>query len=182
MNEKVFMTLVGLAVGAAIAFAGYSLGEVKKMKKETTEVKDTLREKLDMTVEEVKNASPIDIQETVINKAVEKAAKEEVSFRADKIGEKLNAEIREDMRAQIFAEIDDIKMHYADDVRDEMEAQVQHVTVDDIRQEVVKAAAEEAERQMQAEMSAIIKGHKKQLDDLTQIYNNISAYVKGGNN
>lgn len=179
MNEKTLLIILGLIAGAALGFAGYSASEVKKIRKENDDLEDTLKEKLDMAVDTVRQASPIDIQEAVVNKAVEKAAREVVSKRADIIGNKLNAEIREDMRAQIFAEIDDIKTHYEDEVRESMEAQAHMVSVDDIREEVVEAAAKEAEKQMQNEMGSIINKHKSQLDDIAKIYNNISAAMKG---
>lgn len=181
---KIFMGITGGTSVLALCFAGYSAHQLKKQKKENESLAKVLKDKLDMTVEEVKNASPIDIQQAVIEKAVDKAAKHEVECWSATEGHGVRQEAITGMKLACAAAIHDLEKDVKPEVAKILKDKASKVSIDEIQQEVIKSTSKEIGKElnnrMDREIEKLMKEQQERIKTLNKVYDNINAAIQKG--
>lgn len=174
MKGKDILTIIGAVGGAAgVAFGAYNYYQNRKMQKERDDLLNTLAEKIDISVSEIRDIGNVDISEKLIKAAVDQASKEAVSSYAEQV----RKDILADMHAECWKAVEDLKESVRDDVKKTLEAKAKKVTIEDIKRDVVDKCTEDSKRYIRTEMDEITSQYKKQIDNLTQVYNNISTAI-----
>ena len=165
MNK--FDNLVGL-FGAALGMIGigYALGTHSKMAK--------ISDKLDISIEDLANRTPVDIPDSMIERATEKAVALEVKNAVGKATDIVLKEVKRDIHKQVG---DAIESEYSDikySVLEQVTNEAAKIDVKRVRADVEKAAKEAVLEKLDTNMDDILENFNDQLKNTSRIYNSIA--------
>ena len=165
MNK--FDNLVGL-FGAALGMIGigYALGTHSKMAK--------ISDKLDISIEDLANRTPVDIPDSMIERATEKAVALEVKNAVGKATDIVLKEVKRDIHKQVS---DAIESEYSDikySVLEQVTNEAAKIDVKRVRADVEKAAKEAVLEKLDTNMDDILENFNDQLKNTSRIYNSIA--------
>ena len=165
MNK--FDNMVGL-FGAAIGLigVGYALGTHSKMAK--------ISEKLDISIEDLAGKIPVDIPESMIERATEKAIAYEVKQAVNKTTDVVLKEVKHDIHKQVS---DAVESEYSDIksiVLEEVTNEAAKIDVKRVRADVEKAAKEAVLEKLDDNMDDILENFNDQLKNTSRIYSSIA--------
>lgn len=165
MNK--YDNLIGLA-GAALGMLGigYALGTHSKMAK--------ISDKLDMSINDLANNTPVDIPEHMIERATEKAVALEVKNAVGKATDVVLKEVKRDIHKQVSDAIESEYSDIKESVLDEVTNEVAKIDVKRVRADVEKAAKEAVLEKLDDNMDDILENFNDQLKNTSRIYNSIA--------
>lgn len=165
MNK--FDNLVGL-FGAALGMIGigYALGTHSKMAK--------ISDKLDISIEDLANRTLVDIPDSMIERATEKAVALEVKNAVGKATDIVLKEVKRDIHKQVSDVIESEYSSIKDTVLDEVTDEVAKIDIKRVRADVEKAAKETVLEKLDANMDDILENFNDQLKNTSRIYNSIA--------
>ena len=165
MNK--FDNLVGL-LGAALGMIGigYALGTHSKMSK--------ISEKLDLSIEDLASKTPVDIPESMIERATEKAVALEVKNAVGKATDVVLKDVKRDIHKQVSDAIESEYSSIKDVVLEEVTDEVAKIDVKRVRADVEKAAKEAVLEKLDDNMDDILENFNDQLKNTSRIYNSIA--------
>ena len=190
MLEKKEKILIGVGFGVSLIFGGVSLGvsihtsnKYKKQKEENESISKIIKDKLDMTIDEVRNASTIEIKDQVIEAAVKESADVEVAHWAHTDGQGIRTQVRGDIMVICNSAVNEIKNDIKPLVKHTMEEKAKQVSIDDIQKEVIgktsKEVGDQLKRRMDDEVNKMIKDQNERIQTLNKVYDNINAAIGG---
>ena len=159
-----FVGLIGAALG--LLGIGYALGTHSKMAK--------ISDKLDISIEDLSSKTPVDIPETMIERATEKAVALEVKNAVGKATDVVLKEVKRDIHKQVSDAIESEYSDIKDSVLDEVTNEVAKIDVKRVRADVEKAAKEAVLEKLDANMDDILENFNDQLKNTSRIYNSIA--------
>ena len=165
MNK--FDNLLGL-FGAAIGLLGigYAVGTHSKMSK--------ISEKLDISIEDLANKTPVDIPDSMIERATEKAVALEVKSAVSKATDVVLKEVKRDIHKQVSDAVESEYSDIKDSVLEEVASEVAKIDVKRVRADVEKAAKEAVLEKLDDNMDDILENFNDQLKNTSRIYNSIA--------
>lgn len=144
----------GIVVG--VVGVGYGWWKAKK----ADEQMRALAKKLDTTVENLEKKTTVDIQDDIINKAIEKTVDREVKKNVEntvkQLKDKMDKEIENDVRKEVSHNLNTIK----EDVASTISLQVAEIDEDALRKTVEKQAADR-----------VVNKHDKDLEKSIERFN-----------
>ena len=178
------LAAIGVASGISLVVSLSTAENYKKQKEENESIAKTLKDKLNMTVDEVRKATPIEIQEHVIEAAVKESADFVVSDWAHTDGKAIHAKVRSDMDIICSNAVRDLKDEMRPTVKHILEEQAKNVSIDDIQRAVIGKTSQEVgdklKRRMDAEVDKMVKDQNERIQSLNKVYDNINAALKKG--
>lgn len=165
MNK--FDNMVGL-FGAAIGLLGigYAVGTHSKMSK--------ISEKLDISIEDLANKTPVDIPDSMIERATEKAVALEVKNAVSKATDVVLKEVKRDIHKQVSDAVESEYSDIKESVLEEVTNEVAKIDVKRVRADVEKAAKEAVIEKLDDNMDDILENFNDQLKNTSRIYNSIA--------
>ena len=165
MNK--YDNLVGLA-GAALGILGigYALGTHSKMAK--------ISNKLDISIDDLANKTPVDISDSMIERATEKAVTFEVKNAVTKVTDAVLKDVKRDIHKQVSDAIESEYSSIKDSVLEEVTDEVAKIDVKRVRADVEKAAKEAVLEKLDDNMDDILENFNDQLKNTSRIYNSIA--------
>lgn len=162
-----FDNLVGFG-GAAIGMIGigYALATRSKMNK--------IGEKLDIAIEELAGKTPVDIPDSMIERATEKAVAVEVKNAVSKATDVVIKEVKRDIHKQVSDAIESEYSSIKESVLEEVTEEVAKIDVKRVRSDVEKAAKEAVLDKLDTSMDGILENFNDQLKNTSRIYNSIA--------
>lgn len=166
MNNK-FDNLVGM-LGAALGLVGigYALGTHSKMSK--------ISDKLDISIEDLANKTPVDIPESMIERATEKAVAIEVKNAVSKATDVVLKDVKRDIHKQVSDVIESEYSSIKDTVLEQATEEAAKIDVKRVRADVEKAAKEAVLEKLDDNMDHILENFNDQLKNTSRIYNSIA--------
>lgn len=162
---------VGIIIG--LAGVGYSVWQTKNLDKTTR--------KLDMTLDEINTKNPVDIQESVVNKAIERAVDREVRLTvtetARRVREDIHAEISKEIKKAIEAEYKKI----ANEVSEKISEQVAAIDEYALKERVQQKAEDKVMKKLDGCLDGALGMFNNQLGNVNKIYQNIANTITGNN-
>lgn len=152
-DSDALVGLVGFAVG--MIGIGYAIGVNSKVAK--------IGEKLDKSVDELASDVPIEVDDAVVNRAIEKAVAREVNHGVHKT---MEAEVHKQVVGFVNSEYSTIK----DTVLSEVTEAASKIDVNRVRADVEKAAKEHALKKFDTNLDDIVNNYKSNLENVTKIY------------
>lgn len=163
MTEKAIKIIVvgaGAGITAGAAYLGRKLHNLAK--------------KVGMAVEDLAKAEKGDIQQELIEKSVERAARQEVKrYAADAANEALNS-IRSEVKAQVKKTVDETFSELKAAVQDEVTSQVANIDHRALQKDVTEQAKKKILEKFDGNLDDILKDFSDNLDRVKKIYTSIS--------
>ena len=157
MNNK-FDGIVGLlGVTVGLIGVGYALGTHSKMAK--------ISEKLDMSIEDLASQTPIDIPDSMIERAVEKAVAYEVKQAVGKATDAVIVDIKRDVNKQVSDAVESEYSNIKATVLKELTDEAAKIDVKRVRADVEKAAKEHALEKFDDKLDDIVDEFKEKVED-----------------
>ena len=156
--------IIGLAVG--MIGVGYALGARSKMAK--------ISEKIDMSIDDIANKTPVDISDSLIERATEKAVVYEVKQAVSKATDATIADMKRDIHKQVSDAVNTEYSSIKTSVLNEITNEAAKIDVNRVRADIEKAAKEAVMDKLDTNMDQILENFNEQLKNTTKIYNSIA--------
>ena len=159
--------LVGL-FGAAFGLLGlgYAMGTHSKMAK--------ISEKLDKSIDELANNTTVDIPDSMIECAVEKAVAAEVKTAVGKATDAAVLDVKREIRKQVGDAVESEYSNIKDTVLEEITKEAAKIDAKRVRADVEKAAKEHALEKFDDNLDGILENFNDQLKNTSKIYTSIA--------
>ena len=162
-----FVGMLGLACG--LVGLGYALGTRSKMAK--------ISEKLDCSIEDLAGSMPIDIPNSMIERAVEKAVAAEAKQAVGKATDAAIVAVKRDIHKQVTDAVEREYSNIKGTVLEELITEASKIDAKRVRADVEKAAKEIALEKFDDNLDDILQKHNDELENVTKIYKAISDAV-----
>lgn len=166
MNNK-FDGIVGLlGVTVGLIGVGYAFGTHSKMAK--------ISENLDRSIEDLASKTPIDIPDSMIERAVEKAVAYEVKQAVCKAKDAVIVDVKRDIHKQVSDAVESEYSNIKGVVLEEVTNEAAKIDVKRVRSDIEKAAKEAVLEKLDDNMDDILENFNDQLKNTSRIYNSIA--------
>ena len=156
--------LLGLTVG--MIGIGYALSTQSKMNK--------ISEKIDLSIEEMAAKTPVDISESLVERATEQAVAYEVKQAVNKAMDITIAEIKRDIHKQVSEAVESEYSTLKTTVLKEVSDEAAKIDINRVRADIEKSAKEAVLDKLDTNMDNILENFNEQLKNTTKIYNSIA--------
>lgn len=160
---------IGILMG--LAGVGYSIYKSRKF--------DEASKKIDVSVEDIVKKTPVDIQQSIIDKAVEIAVDRAVTAKANAtvadIKRDIHSEIEKQVRQEVGGTVETIKER----VSKEMNDQIDHIDKDTMLKEVARKVSDELKIEGRKELNHQLTGIVNDLSDNLASYKRVYDGVVG---
>ena len=165
-------SLIGFAgVAVGLVGIGYAIGTHTKMAK--------ISEKLECSIEELAGRTPVDIPESMIERAVEKNVAFEVKAAVGKITDAVTADVKRDIHKQVSDAVESEYSNVKDAVLDELVSAASKIDVHRVRNDIEKAAKVKALEKLDDNLDDILTNFNDQLKNTSKIYTSIADAMTG---
>lgn len=169
-----FVCVLGVAVG--LVGVGYAVGTHTKLAK--------IAEKLDCSIDELAGRTPVDIPDSMIERAVERAVAASVKEAVGKATDSIVADVKKTMHKQVNEAVESEYSNVKETVLDELVHAASKIDVRRVRSDVEKAAKEHALEKFDDRLDDILESFNNQLTNTSKIYTSIAdamvGYKSGG--
>lgn len=156
MNNK-FDGIVGLlGVTVGLIGVGYALGTHSKMAK--------ISEKLDMSIEELAGNTPVDIHDSLIERAVEKAVAYEVKQAVSKAKDAVIVDVKRDIHKQVSDAVESEYSNIKSVVLKEVTDEAAKIDVKRVRADIEEAAKEHVLDKFDDKLDDIVDEFKEKVE------------------
>ena len=156
--------LIGVTVG--LIGVGYALSTQSKLNK--------ISEKIDLSIDELANNTPVDISESLVERATEKAVAYEVKKAVAKATDITVTELKRDIHNHVNEAVESEYASIKSTVLTEVTNEVAKIDVNRVRADIEKAAKEAVLEKLDTNMDNILENFNEQLKNTTKIYNSIA--------
>lgn len=157
-------------VGSAI----YAAYQTKKLNDAT--------EKIGMTMDEVSKKAPVDIQQSVIDRAIDLAVNREVKRAVEEAVKAVRGDLDVDISKQVRKEVESNLKEIKDRVSDSISDQVANIDEYALKETVVKQAEQKILRKFDGALDGILGDYKRQLQNVTKVWDSVSDALNRNRN
>lgn len=161
----IFLGLCGL---------GYSAWQTKKMTDAT--------KKIDLALEDVVKKTPVEVEQSIVEKAVQIAVDRAVTDKANTAVADIKRDIHGEIEKQVRREVNDITSDIKDRVAEEAKDQLDHIDKDTIVKEATRKVIEELRIEGRKELNHQLNGVISDLSSNLSAYKQVYDGVKGALN
>ena len=169
MNYRTLSIFGPIGIVFGIAGIGFSIYQTTKMK-ETSD-------KIDMTIDELKNDSAIDIKQAVVDKAIERAVEREVRLAVSDTARRVRDDIREEIRTKVKHEVEEQYNKIADETAEKISNQVAQIDEYALKERVTKKAEDKVMRKLDGCLDGALGMFNNKLGSVSKIYENIEGIL-----
>ena len=156
--------MFGVAVG--LVGIGYALGMRSKMAR--------ISDKLDIAIEDLANKTPVNIPDSMIERAAEKAVAIEVKTAVSKVTDAALKDVKRDIHKQVSDAVESEYSNIKDTVLEEITKEAAKIDVKRVQDDAVKGAKELVFEKIDTKTDDILENFNRQLENTSRIYNSIA--------
>lgn len=167
------MGIFGVIFGfGGLAFAAW---QAKKM--------DDILKKVDSTIDDIDKKTPVEVQEAVVNKAIERAVdrkvRDTISDVADQVRKDIQKEVNTQVRKDVDANFQTIKEEVASKISDQVAAIDEYA----LQETVKKQAEQKILKKFDGSLDGVLGDFKHQLGNVQRVWESVAdAMAPRGNN
>ena len=161
---------IGILIG--VAGIGFSIYETSQNKK--------VAEKVDLTIREISEKETIDIQDALVNKAIERAVEREVRIAVADTARRVREDIHDTVKNEVRKEIEREYNKISEEVSDKISEQVAQIDEYALKKRVEAKAEEKVMRKLDGCLDGALGMFNNQLGNVNKIYQNIQETLSGG--
>ena len=151
----------------AMAFGGYMAVKCKK-----------IADKVNMTIDEIDKATPVEVSDAIIDAAVKQAVDREIEANVKKVTDNAIKEIKDDISREAKTTVKQAYGDVKDNVAAELRRMVGEVNINAVRQEVIDEAKREAARKFDDDLRTVVEKYDDQLRSVGNVYSTISNVMR----
>ena len=171
--------VLGLIIGAAgLVWAGYVAIKCNK-----------IADKVGMSVDDIAKSSNIQIQDSMVNQAVQTAVDRTARDLVEKASQSAVKAVTNDIHSQVSKVVEEAYSDVKEAVKTRLEGQIGDINIDRVRREIVNEGKEKAARifgeslneirdsaksKFEDELNGILNRHNNELDSVSKIYSSIA--------
>lgn len=125
---------------------------------------------LKKTVKELAEATPVEIEKEVVDEVVQEALEMKVDSQVDDILEETKEEIRKKIGSTVTTAVAAEIGRCHDQTAKAYSEKIAQITVDDVKDELIKKSAQLVEKKIDGQMDDILKQYQKRLDSINDMY------------
>ena len=153
LDYEFFMGIIGIAAG--MVGIGYAIGTHSEVAR--------IGKKLDKSIDELASDIPVEIDEVVVKRAIERTVKEEVTRTVNNI-----------VKDEVHKQVNDIVANEYSTIKDtvlcKLTESAAKINVDRVKSDVEKAAKERALKKFDDNLDDILGDFKNNLENVSKIY------------
>jgi hypothetical protein len=158
---------LGFLVGAGgIAASAYLYAKLKK-----------IAAKVDMSVEELSNKANVDIEQALVDAAIQQVVEREVKRSVERASQAAVVRISEDISAQVRRAVE---MAYSDvrsSVSSEIAKQVSRIDIAELKKDVIAKAKEAILEKFDGSLDDVLGEFNRSLESVSKIYESIAGSI-----
>lgn len=167
-------SVIGLAgLAAGLVGVGYAICMRSKMVK--------IGDRLDRSIDELADKTPIDIPRDMVERAVEKAVANEVRTAVSRATAEAVADVNRDIRRQVGDAVEKEYGRIKESVLKQVTDEAAKIDVTRVRDDVERAAKEKALEKFDTNLDDILDGYKDNLNSVSKIYRTFADAVSPSN-
>lgn len=176
MNSMYKFGIGGVLFGA-ISF-GYSVYQAVQLKK--------TGDKIGMTIDELSKKTAVDIESSILDKAIERAVDRQVSKAVSDTVRDIKDDMHRQIKEAVRKEVEAQYKHISDEVSDEISKQVADINDELLRDKVMKRAEDilvkRHEKDTQAMQSDYMRGLRQNIEMVKGMSDLVTSFMPSNNN
>lgn len=169
MRNEWIIAMVGAAVG--LAGLGYALGQRKKL--------NDISDRLDKSIDELSDTITVNVEDTVVKEAINKAVAREVSIVVPKAVKASVKHVEDDISKQVSDEIHSHFQEIRNDVEQEVHRKVTDIDISALKRDVIAAAKKDAADKLEGSLDDILEDFNRNLKNLSSVYQSMAQTMQG---
>lgn len=168
MNEKTAAYIfggIGLVIG--VFGVGMAIGYKKK--------NNDIAKKIDSAVDNVSKLSSVEVEDAIVKEATIKAVNRETSKCAKTCVAEIRSDVAESIRKDVSKAVNEERSRLKSSVENEINRQVRDLSIDDIQQEIIERAKNDALRKFNNRLEDILEDFNDRLKSTVKIYESIES-------
>ena len=168
LKEKILLGVSILAASAGITCLGYSIHRERKFER-----------LLAGGLKRIDEMTEVTIADGIVRKAVENAAEREAGKASARAVEAISEGITEDVARRVKGAVEQRLGQIQKTVGEQVAKEVAKINKDEIMNEVIERAKQEATNQFNAKLDAILENQNQNLESISRIYKGIADKMAG---
>ncbi len=161
------------ALGIVIGIIGIGYGIYQAYKTGET------AKKLDMTIEDLAKKTPVDIQQSVVDRATERAIEREVRIAVNETAKAVRSDAQDEIKREVGKAVEAVYEDLSKDVVDRISDQVANIDEYALKEKVTKEAEKKILKKFDGALDGVLGDFNRQLGNVNKIYENIADTLKG---
>lgn len=168
MDEKTFGYIFGgIGIIVGVFGIGVALGYRKKNK--------DIANKIDAAIDDISKATAVEIEDEIVKNAVVDAVDREVSKTAKTCAKEIRTDMSISIRKDVAKAVNDERARLKSSVENEINRQVRDIDLDDIQEEIIERAKNDALRKFNNRLEDILGDFNDRLKSTVKIYESIES-------
>lgn len=167
-------------IGISVGLVGVAVSAYQSYK--SREKTDATMHKLDLTLDDINKKAPVDIEDAVVNKAIERAVEREVRIAVNDTARRVREDIHDEIKKEVKKEVEAQYNKIAEEVSDKISDQVAQIDEYALKDRVTKKAEEKVMRKLDGCLDGALGMFNNQLGNVNKIYQNIADTISGNKN
>jgi len=151
--------LLGMGVVCGIGYIGYLQHKINKFSS-----------MIELTVDNISAGVEVNINEDMLQLAIEKAVDREASYISNRVSRELGFEIRNRVKDSVKDSAETIK----DEVSIEIKRQVKNIDISDMEREVIRQAKDAVAEKFDKKLDGLLEDFNENLSNVQKIYSSIA--------
>ncbi len=161
------------ALGIVIGIIGIGYGIYQGYKSSET------AKKLDMTIEDLAKKTPVDIQQSVVDRATERAIEREVRIAVNDTAKAVRSDAQDEIKREVGKAVNAVYEDLSKDVVDRISEQVAKIDEYALKEKITKEAEKMILKKFDGELDGVLGLFQHNLRTVSKIHDNIESALTG---
>ena len=138
--------------------------------------------KLDLSLEDISKKTPVEIQRSIVDCAVEKAIDREVRLIVSDIARTVRNDVHNEIASEVRKEVDKQYKSLSEEVSDRISDQVANIDEYALKESVTKQAEKKILKKFDGALDGVLGDFNRKLGTVSKIYESIEDTLRGRRN
>lgn len=169
MRNNNFDGLTFFGILAGLLGLGYGVYQNYKMSEAA--------KKIDLTLEDVTIKTPVEIQQSLVDKAVDRAVERAVLVKANEAANNLVRDIHNEIEKKVRKEVTESYKDIQQEVADKISDQVAAIDEYALKESVTKQAEQKILKKFDGCLDGVLGDYRRQLQNVTKVWESVSDAI-----
>ena len=161
------------AIGIVLGIIGIGYGVYQAYKAGET------AKKLDMSIEDLSNKTPVDIQQSIVDRATERAIEREVRIAVNETAKAVRSDAQDEIKREVSKAVNAVYDDLSKDVADRISDDVANIDEYALKEKVTKEAEKKMLKKFDGELDGLLGLFQHNLRTVGKIHDNIESALTG---
>lgn len=170
LKENLIMAVAGVIGVAFVGVCAIAIKEARNLKK--------VSERLDIAVEDLYKETVINVPEELVNRTVERAAKDEAKYQVEKAMLKVRNQVVDEYKSDIKTAVEEEFKLQKSDLAKTLRKKIDDVDINEIKREVKLEAKQYVADKLKKDLDDISDKYTDQIESMSSIYSTIASKIE----